>query len=1198
MTKINKKLLLIYTITLDKYIYIIKIDMLGSAGTAVSTSNSNANLSGSNSNNNNNSLSSTIHPLAAAAAAAAAASSLTTTTTTTTTANQLNNSSPPGETISTQLVNLSTTTQQFEPVRKWLSKHHKKYVEPDPPSNKQLLHFLSQFVQFQEDNLGKNAPQPVPPITRLPIEVLFDFEAGGALCHLFSVVFKYKYEQKITKLDIHQFGKRAQIIEMCEQIEKCLIDNQRLLTPRCFIRTELFAANEMTKGLVKRLEEIIKKHKGHVVDTIEEADHVINPPSEDETFESIATNCNNNNWIRVVRKRGKDLVLIHRYFTPDSQDQWLSNIEIDDDAAGLNDSDSSNEGIWEVTSNWLLHTDIFNEWMNQEDYEVDANASTTDGKVKLKKGPNQRKTLDDIIKKNSKNHQKRSPSPTPPLNKKPKQQQQQQGITRKRKHDETKDSDNSNDTNDLTKSMDAPPVQPHVEEVHIPKSINIKKENSDSRDYQPHRNGTLIDLDEENNSNTATPNSNNEENKDPALTNGHHSINQNGTSNGSTIPFNNNTNIVSNSFSSLSGGVKSMEQIEACEQTHHIIVPSYAAWFDYTSLHEIEKRALPEFFNQKNRSKTAEIYIGYRNFMIDTYRLNPGEYLSATACRRNLPGDVCAIMRVHAFLEQWGLINYQVDYEARAAPLGPPCTSHFTILADTPSGLAPVTGPRPTNSVSASKQLLDMSNKKQVPNAQKLLTTSDDALKTTPTDQSSIDKLNPENFGIKQQTEKIPERTVSTGLSVMRSTEWSDDEMLHLLEGLEMFKDDWNKVCEHVGTRTQDECILKFLQLPIEDPYLDGKEAGASLGALAYQPMPFSQAGNPVMSTVAFLASVVDPRVASAAAKAAISEFSKMKDEVPSQTMNTHLTSVLQSHKDGKNITNNFDIEKTGVAIIGSDDEKKVNAEGESNNESKAEVSAMDIDKTADSAETEKVKKDEDNSTKKDEEAETVPTTTTTTTLSTTTTTTTLSTTTTTTAAAESKPEETPAATKSTSGFSELELKNAAASALAAAAVKARQLALNEEKKIKNYVTLLVEIQLKKLEIKLKHFEELEAIMDKERENLDHQRQQLLQERQQFHLEQLRAAEVRQRQIAAQQLLNEGKLTIPPPNPVQQSTTAEAPKQPEQSQPPQTITESNFNKTKIHLKLFNSFFNLNRCEWKCTIASTATATIINWQSVI
>lgn len=83
-----------------------------------------------------------------------------------------------------------------------------------------------------------------------------------------------------------------------------------------------------------------------------------------------------------------------------------------------------------------------------------------------------------------------------------------------------------------------------------------------------------------------------------------------------------------------------------------------------------------------------------------------------------------------------------------------------------------------------------------------------------------------------------------------------------------MYKDDWNKVSEHVGSRTQDECILHFLRLPIEDPYLEDSEA--SLGPLAYQPIPFSQSGNPVMSTVAFLASVVDPRVASAAAKSAL----------------------------------------------------------------------------------------------------------------------------------------------------------------------------------------------------------------------------------------------------------------------------------------------------------------------------------------
>ena len=39
-----------------------------------------------------------------------------------------------------------------------------------------------------------------------------------------------------------------------------------------------------------------------------------------------------------------------------------------------------------------------------------------------------------------------------------------------------------------------------------------------------------------------------------------------------------------------------------------------------------------------------------------------------------------------------------------------------------------------------------------------------------------------------------------------------------------------------------------------------------------------------------------------------------------------------------------------------------------------------------------------------------------------------------------------------------------------------------EERKIKSLVALLVETQMKKLEIKLRHFEELETIMDKERE--------------------------------------------------------------------------------------------------------------------
>ena len=71
--------------------------------------------------------------------------------------------------------------------------------------------------------------------------------------------------------------------------------------------------------------------------------------------------------------------------------------------------------------------------------------------------------------------------------------------------------------------------------------------------------------------------------------------------NGSIIVCNTDNNTNSNNYN------MSNVDPEACEQTHHIIIPSYSAWFDYCSIHEIEKRAMIEFFNNKNRSKTPEM---------------------------------------------------------------------------------------------------------------------------------------------------------------------------------------------------------------------------------------------------------------------------------------------------------------------------------------------------------------------------------------------------------------------------------------------------------------------------------------------------------------------------------------------------------------------------------------------------------------
>lgn len=524
------------------------------------------------------------------------------------------------------------------------------------------------------------------------------------------------------------------------------------------------------------------------------------------------------------------------------------------------------------------------------------------------------------------------------------------------------------------------------------------------------------------------------------------------------------------------------------EQTHYIIVPSYAAWFDYNAIHQIEKHGNPDFFNGRNKSKTPETYIAYRNFMIDTYRLSPFEYLSATACRRNLTGDICSIVRIHEFLQKWGLINYQVDSDSRPAPITVPPTSHFMVLADTPFGVQPLSttfnGEKPSQRVQphpvVTQKEPEIQKNEQTGNVENLK------------DETKHDEVNDEtNEKIPKQLEKMLNEP---GLKIDQyskqgmktkgtSREWTQQETLLLLEGLEMFKDDWNQVADHVATRTQEECIMHFIQLPIQDPFIEESNSQSkALGPLAYQPIPFSQSGNPVMSTVAFLASVVDPRVASSAAKAALEEYMKMREDIPSVLETAHIKNVEAHSKTAGS--------KLDYAIgLPTSDAAQKNKQG---NEEKTEVSHPDNNEPMEVVE---------NTATKNEQSE----------------------------SANDKSEENELNGKSKNSVEE-NMQVAAGAALGAAAAKAKYLASVEERRMKGLVAQLVETQMKKLELKLKHFEDLEQIMDKERETLEAQRQQLIAERQAFHQDQLRYLEQRARMDAHQTLSTEGRVpaTLPP----------------------------------------------------------------------
>uniref|UniRef100_A0A803TYX2 SWI/SNF related, matrix associated, actin dependent regulator of chromatin subfamily c member 1 n=1 Tax=Anolis carolinensis TaxID=28377 RepID=A0A803TYX2_ANOCA len=762
---------------------------------------------------------------------------------------------------------------------------------------------------------------------------------------------------------------------MDRNVEMFMNIEKTLVQNNCLSRPTIYLVPDIELKLANKLKDIVKRHQGTVTDDKSKATHHVYP---------VPTSLDEEEWFRPVLKKDKQ-VLVHWGYYPDSYDTWVHATDVE---AEIEDPPIP-EKPWKVHAKWILDTDVFNEWMNEEDYEVDENKKPVSFRQRIYmkneepvRSPERRDRKATVgARKRKHSPSPPPPPPTPVESRKKAGKKGQTGLYGKRRGQREDD-----EQEDLTKDMEDPTPVPNMEEVVLPKNVNPKKDSENT----PVKGGTVADLDE-----------------DP------------------------NRGDQSRSIDTGEDNVT--------EQTNHIIIPSYASWFDYNCIHVIERRALPEFFNGKNKSKTPEIYLAYRNFMIDTYRLNPQEYLTSTACRRNLTGDVCAVMRVHAFLEQWGLINYQVDPESRPMAMGPPPTPHFNVLADTPSGLMPLHLRTPQ--VRASQQMLNFPEKN----------------KEKPTDL--------QNFGLR--TDIYSKKTLAKSKGASAGREWTEQETLLLLEALEMYKDDWNKVSEHVGSRTQDECILHFLRLPIEDPYLENSDA--SLGPLAYQPVPFSQSGNPVMSTVAFLASVVDPRVASAAAKAALEEFSRVREEVPLELVEAHVKKVQEAARISGKVDPSYGLESSCIAGTAPDEPEKF---GESQRLAPGASGHLDEKEAEENKENLDVCKDkEGDAGKKRVEHE----------------------------------------------ISEGNVATAAAAALASAATKAKHLAAVEERKIKSLVALLVETQMKKLEIKLRHFEELETIMDREKEALEQQRQQLLTERQNFHMEQLKYAELRARQQMEQQ---------------------------------------------------------------------------------
>ena len=253
-----------------------------------------------------------------------------------------------------------------------------------------------------------------------------------------------------------------------------------------------------------------------------------------------------------------------------------------------------------------------------------------------------------------------------------------------------------------------------------------------------------------------------------------------------------------------------------------------------------------------------------------------------------------------------------------------------------------------------------------------------------------------------------------TDSSAGTEDDWTDQEVLLLLEALEVGDDDWNAVADQVGTKTREQCVMKFLQLEIEDKYLESDvpqttDVGGpsvkflrDLEYLAEGRMPIYHGDNPILSVVSFMAGLAPANVTEVAV-AAKRSVTQMKQDLEKQ-----------------------------MAKISTDKgkEKEKAAEGEVKNEDAMEVDAAQGAVTL-SAEAQDAN---------------------------------------------------PLATLP----------------FALSAARASALASHEERHITRLVSGAVNLQLQKLDLKMKHFNDFEKLLSAERRDLQRRRQQLFMDRLNF----------------------------------------------------------------------------------------------------
>ncbi|KAK1268913.1 SWI/SNF complex subunit SWI3D [Acorus gramineus] len=294
------------------------------------------------------------------------------------------------------------------------------------------------------------------------------------------------------------------------------------------------------------------------------------------------------------------------------------------------------------------------------------------------------------------------------------------------------------------------------------------------------------------------------------------------------------------------------EAVRTREPDVHV-VPTHAGWFSWSKVHPLEERSLPSFFDGKSEARTPETYLEIRNLIMKRFHADPRVQIEVKDLSEITVGDSQSRQQVMEFLDHWGLINFHpfptsdavnIDDEAAvafAAKTGSLLEKLYQFEITQP-GLrlvGPKADVRPKADVSVtavSTRLLQESAfvgelaRPGEPSVEYHCNScSGDCSRKRYHCQKQADfDLCTECYS----ASKFGSGMTSADFILMESADapgasggsWTDQETLLLLEALEIFGGNWNEIAEHVATKTKAQCILHFVQMPIEDPFLEGQD--------------------------------------------------------------------------------------------------------------------------------------------------------------------------------------------------------------------------------------------------------------------------------------------------------------------------------------------------------------------------------------